>query len=117
MRDYVQAVRAVWDCWQNDAKLDVTNDHYDINLMVPLFNPGPIAHPNIPIHLAAVNRFMCSIAGEVADGIRPHPVCTPSYIKSVMLPAAQVGGRKAGRSLDSFRVCMKPLTALARTEE
>ncbi len=23
MREYVGAVRAVWDCWQNGAKLDV----------------------------------------------------------------------------------------------
>src|SRR4051812_4337722 len=117
MRDYVQAVRAVWDCWQNGTKLDVANDRYSINLMVPLFNPGPIEHPGIPIHLAAVNRFMCTVAGEVADGIRPHPVCTPSYIENVMLPAVQAGARKAGRPLDTFRVCMKPLTASADTEQ
>jgi probable F420-dependent oxidoreductase len=117
MREYVQAVRAVWDCWQNGTKLDVRGQHYNINLMVPLFNPGPIAHPDIPIHLAAVNKVMCAVAGEVADGVRPHPVCTPSYIEEVMLPAVRAGARKAARSLDSFRVCMKPLTASARTEE
>jgi probable F420-dependent oxidoreductase len=117
MREYVQAVRAVWDCWQNGTKLDVRGLHYNINLMVPLFNPGPIAHPDIPIHLAAVNKVMCRVAGEVADGVRPHPVCTPSYISKVMLPAVQSGARKAGRSLDAFRVCMKPLTASARTAE
>ena len=50
IRDYVQAVRAVWDCWQNGTRLDVANEHYSMNLMVPLFDPGPIAHPDIPIH-------------------------------------------------------------------
>jgi probable F420-dependent oxidoreductase len=116
MREYVQALRAVWDCWQNGTKLDVRGQHYNINLMVPLFNPGPIAHPGIPIHLAAVNKVMCAVAGEVADGVRPHPVCTPSCINEVMLPAVRAGARKAGRSLASFRVCMKPLAASARTE-
>jgi len=117
MREYVAAVRAVWACWQNGTKLDVRGDHYTIDLMVPLFDAGPIAHPRIPIHLAAVNSVMCQVAGEVADGIRPHPVCTPSYIAEVMLPAARRGAAKAGRGLADFRVAMKPLVASARTEE
>jgi probable F420-dependent oxidoreductase len=116
MREYVRAVRAVWDCWQNGTPLDVRGTHYNINLMVPLFDPGPIEHPAIPIHIAAVNAVMCQVAGEVGDGIRPHPVCTPSYIADVMLPAVRTGAAKAGRALDNFRVCMKPLVATAATE-
>ena len=116
MREYVNAVRAVWAHWQTGAPLDVKSDHYTINLMVPLFNPGPIEHPDIPIHVAAVNSVMCRMAGEVADGIRVHPVCTPSYIEQVMLPAVRAGAAKAGRSLESFQVCMKPLVASAATE-
>lgn len=117
MREYIHAVRAVWDCWQNGTPLNVTGEHYNINLMVPLFNPGPIEHPQIPIHMASVNKVMCRVAGEVADGIRPHPVCTPSYIEKVMLPAVRAGATKSGRSLEDFRVCMKPLVASAATEE
>lgn len=85
--------------------------------MVPLFNPGPIEHPRIPIQLAAVNQLMSQIVGEVADGLRPHPVCTPSYIAEVMLPAVRAGAARSGRSLDEFQVCMKPLVATAATEE
>ena len=117
MRDYVNAVRAVWNHWQTGAPLDVKNPHYTINLMVPLFNPGPIEHPAIPIHVAAVNSVMCRMAGEVADGIRVHPVCTPAYIEQVMLPAVRAGAARSGRSLDRFQVCMKPLVATAATEE
>jgi probable F420-dependent oxidoreductase len=116
IRDYVRAVRAIWDCWQNGTRIDFKSEHYAINLMVPLFNPGPIAHPDIPIHLAAVNKVMCSVAGEIADGIRPHPVCTPSYIEQVMLPAVRAGARKSGRPMTDFRVSMKPLVAAAATE-
>jgi probable F420-dependent oxidoreductase len=113
MREYVRAVRAVWDCWQHGTPLDVQGSHYRINLMVPLFNPGPIQHPDIPIHLAAVNRVMCRIAGEVADGVRPHPVCTPTYIREVMLPAVAEGARRAGRDPKAVVVAMKPLVATA----
>ena len=117
MREYVQAVRAVWDCWQNGTRLDFHGEHYNLDLMVPLFNAGPIEHPDIPVHLAAVNPNMSAVAGEVADGVRPHPVCTPSYIREVMLPAVRRGAARSGRSLTDFRVCMKPLVASARTEE
>lgn len=116
IREYVRAVRAVWDHWQNGTKLDVQGEHYTINLMVPLFNPGPIEHPDIPIHIAAVNPIMSRICGEVADGVRAHPVCTPSYIEKVMLPAIREGAARTGRSLERFQVCMKPLIATAVTE-
>ncbi len=117
MRDYVGAVRAVWTSWQTGERLSFESEHYKLNLMVPLFNPGPIDHPEIPIHLAAVNPVMCRVAGEVADGIRPHPVCTRHYIEQVMLPQAQKGAESTDRSLDGFAVSMKPLIATAPDEE
>ncbi len=113
MRDYILAVRAVWRCWQERGPLDYQGSHYQLSLMVPLFDPGPIAHPAIPIHLAAVNPLMCKVAGEVADGLRPHPVCTPRYIREVMLPAAAEGARKAGRDPKSLAIAMKPLICTA----
>jgi probable F420-dependent oxidoreductase len=117
MREYVQAVRAIWTSWQERAPLDFRGERYRLNLKVPLFDPGPIEHPAIAIQLAAVNTGMCRVAGEVADGIRPHPVCTPSYIEEVMLPAVRAGAAGAGRPLDRFAVSMKPLVAAARDEE
>jgi probable F420-dependent oxidoreductase len=113
MAEYVQAVRAVWDCWQNGTRLDVKGQHYNLSLMVPLFNPGPLEHPHIPIHVAAVNPLMCRVAGQVADGVRPHPVCTAEYIEEVMIPAVREGAEKAGRTLDAFEVAMAPLIATA----
>ena len=115
MREYVAALRAIWDCWQNGTPLAIRGEHYQIDLTVPLFHPGPIDWPEIPIHLAALNPGMCRVAGEVADGVRPHPVCTPAYIEEVMLPAVRVGAARAGRPLHDFRVAMKPLVATAPT--
>ena len=116
MRDYVRAVRAVWAAWQHRTPLAFESEHYRLSLMVPLFDPGPIEHPEIPIHLAAVNPIMCRIAGEVADGLRPHPVCTPRYIREVMLPAMWAGARAAGRA-GGLAVAMKPLVCAAPDED
>jgi probable F420-dependent oxidoreductase len=115
MRDYVRAVRAVWTAWQQRTPLAFESPHYQLSLMVPLFDPGPIEHPDIPIHVAAVNPTMCRVAGEVADGLRPHPVCTPRYIRDVMLPAMRAGAAAAGRP-SALVVAMKPLVCAAPDE-
>jgi probable F420-dependent oxidoreductase len=116
VRDYISTVRSIWDSWQNKTPLSVHNDHYNLDLTVPLFVPAPVDHPNIPIHLAAVKPGLCKVAGEVADGVRPHPVCTADYMREVMLPAAAAGALKAGRSLEGFQVAHKPLIATAPDE-
>jgi len=115
MREYVEVVRAIWNRWQNNVPLDFRGPHYAINLMPPLFDPGPIEHPNIPIHLAAVNTLMCQVAGEVADGVRPHPICSAKYIANVMIPEVRKGATRARRSLEHFKICHKPLVATADT--
>jgi probable F420-dependent oxidoreductase len=117
MRDYVGAVRAFWDCWQNGTKLNYISDRYKLDLMVPLFNPGPMEFKPPPIHIAAVNAIMTQVAGEVADGFRPHPICTPRYIKEVMMPAFNRGVEKSGRIKIPFSIAQKPLIAAAVNEE
>jgi probable F420-dependent oxidoreductase len=117
MRDYILALRAVWNSWQNRVPLNFQGEHYKLSLMVPLFDPGPIEHPDIPIQLAAVNRGMCQLAGELCEGVRPHPICTPKYIAEVMIPAVQAGARKAGRSLANFEIVPSPLVATAPTRD
>ena len=116
MRDYVGAVRAVWQCWQDHTPLNYESEHYRLSLMVPLFDPGPIEHPDIPIQVAAINPNMCAVAGEVADGIRLHPVCSPLFITDVMTPAVERGAARSGRDAADVDWCMKPLVATAPDE-
>ena len=113
MRDYILAMRAVWQCWQNREPLRHDGDHYKLDLMVPLFDPGPIEHPHIPVHISAINTNMCAVVGEVADGIRLHPVCSPKYIEEVMVPAVERGATRTQRDADVVEWCMKPLVATA----
>ena len=113
LRDYVGALRAIWASWQNGTKLDFQSEHYTLSLTVPLFMPAPLEHPDIRVELAAVNSYMCQVAGEVADGIRAHPVATPRYIAEIMLPAARKGMAKAGRDGSGFAMCVTPLVATA----
>lgn len=111
MRDYVRAVKAIWLSWQTQSDLQFESDHYQLNLNVPLFIPAPIEHPEIPIQVAAVNPYMATVAAQVADGVRLHPVCSPKYIREVINPAI------AADRPDGFEVCLKPLVATAADEQ
>ena len=115
IREYVQAVRAVWRTWQEGVPLEHSGEHYRLSLMNPLFDPGPIGHPDIPVHLAAVRPAMAVIGGEVADGVRPHPICTRDYLEQVLRPAVDRGAAKAGRDPAAIEVVASPLIVTAPT--
>ncbi len=102
MREYVAALRHIWGAFQHEHRLAFKGDFYRFDLMSPFFDPGPIEHPRIAVHLAAVNRQMYRLAGEVADGIVGHPFSTPAYLREVALPAALRGLEKSGRDRASF---------------
>ena len=36
MREYVQALRAIWACWQDGSRLDYQGEYYQFSLMTPL---------------------------------------------------------------------------------
>jgi len=116
MREYVQAVRAFWDCWQNGTPLDFHGERYEINLMVPQFNPGPVDFPDIPVLIAGVNPYMSQVAGEVADILGPHPICSRAYIEEVMVPAAAKGAARAGRDPAEIGIAMRSLIATGPDE-
>ena len=104
MREYILALRHIWDSWQNETKLDFTGDVYTFNLMSPFFNPGPIEHPEIKISIAAVNPNMLAVAGEVCAGVILHSFNTPTYTKEVIIPSIQKGALRSGRSIEDIDV-------------
>ena len=44
LREYVESLRHIWDCWDNGTRLDYRGKHYQFSLMTPFFNPGPSAY-------------------------------------------------------------------------
>ena len=86
LREQVLALRTIWDCWQNGTKLNFKGEFYRFDLMTPMFNPGPIEHPRIPIYISGVNQYMCRVAGEVCDGLHVHPFNSPRYLRESVLP-------------------------------
>ena len=67
LREYVQAVKAVFHSFQTGERLNFEGKHYALTRLQPFFNPGPIENPDIPVHLGGVGPAMLRLAGEVAD--------------------------------------------------
>src|ERR1700757_4778395 len=76
LRDYVRALRAVWQCWETRGKLDFHSEHYTLTLMTPDFSPEPTGLPMVPVTLAAVGEAMLRVAGPGGDGGRVPPLCS-----------------------------------------
>lgn len=116
MRDYLQAVRDLWTAWQQGTPVAHASPHYTINLNVPVFTPAPLDCPPIPLLLAAVNPYMAQVSGELADGLCVHPISTPHYVRTVLLPAVAQGAGKRGRSLEGWSISVAPLVATGPDE-
>lgn len=97
LRDYVGALRASWHSFQTGERLRYEGEFYRHTLLTPVFNPGPIEHPQIPVSVAGVGAALARMAGEVADGFHVHPFHSTAYLHQVVLPAIADGARSAGR--------------------
>ena len=102
LRDYVRALRAIWYCWETRCKLDFHSEHYTLTLMTPDFSPEPTGLPMVPVTIAAVGEAMLRVAGQVADGVRLHPLCSRRYLEEVCLPQILVGMGRGGRARENF---------------
>jgi probable F420-dependent oxidoreductase len=104
MREFILAMRAIWDCWYNGEKLDFRGDFYQHTLMTPMFTPTNTEYGAPRVALAAVGPRMTETAGEVADGLIAHAFTTQRYLREVTLPALERGFAKAGRSRANFDI-------------
>ena len=108
IREYVQALHAIWDAWQTGEKLEFHGDHYNFSLMTPYFSPGKSEQPRPPVFISAVNPYNCRVAGEVCDGLSLHPLNTPKYLLEVIKPNIAKGAAIAGRDPKSVNLSSSP---------
>jgi probable F420-dependent oxidoreductase len=104
MREFILAMRAIWDCWYGGKPLQFRGEFYTHTLMTPMFTPGNAKYGAPRVFLAAVGPLMTEVAGEVADGLIAHGFTTERYLREVTLPAALRGLQKAGRARSSFAI-------------
>lgn len=102
MREYLEVLRAVWQTFQTNERLNYRGKYYKITYMTPFFQPEPLPKPHIPVFLAAVGPAMTRLAGELCEGMHVHAFTSPRYMREVTIPKVEEGLARAGRSWEDF---------------
>jgi len=117
LREMIQMIHAVWDCWQDGAKPSFAGKFYNFTLMTPFFNPGPSAFPRPPIYIAGVNEYMCRLAGEICDGFHVHPLHSIKYLDEFALPLINAGLATSGRPRSACQLTTSAFVITGRNDE
>ena len=117
LREYVLALRAIWDAWQTRGPVSFRGEHYAITLTTPFFAPGPIEHPRIPIYIAAVNAYNLRLAGELCDGVHLHPFHSVKYLREFALPHIEAGLVRSGRPREAVALASSVFLVTGRTAD
>jgi probable F420-dependent oxidoreductase len=117
MKEFISALRAIWDTWQNGAPLEFRGEFYQHTLMTPFFNPGPNPYGAPKVFLAAVGEGMTRVAGEVADGMLVHGFSTERYLREVTVPILESGLAASGRSRADFQLQYPLFVCSGTTDE
>ena len=116
MREFILAMRSIWQCWYEGEKLDFRGEFYSHTLMTPMFTPVNNPHGAPRVVLAAVGPKMTEVAGEVADGMIVHAFSTAKYMREVTLPAVESGLKASGRSRSDFEICFPTFVVTGKDE-
>jgi probable F420-dependent oxidoreductase len=116
MREYVQALRAIWSCWNDREPLSFRGQFYEHTLMAPLFDPGPNPFGPPPVYVAGVGDRMIAVAGEVADGFLAPPLASAAYLRERHLPALASGWRQAHDGPVGTEICAIPFIVTGRDQ-
>jgi probable F420-dependent oxidoreductase len=117
LRDYILALKAIWECFQTEGPLRFEGEFYRHTLMSPFFNPGPIEHPEIPVYIAGVNTRLARLAGETCDGFHVHPFHTPEYVRQTVKPTIAEGARESGRDAEQVALATSAFVISGENEE
>jgi probable F420-dependent oxidoreductase len=117
MREFVLAVRAIWNAWATGEKPDFRGDFYTHTLMTPFFDPGPNPHGPPRVMVAGVGPLMTEVAGEVGDGFFCHGFSTERYVREVSIPALERGRAKAGATMDGYEISAPGFVVAAKDED
>ena len=116
MRDYVGALRAVWNCWQQGVPLRYEGQFYRLDLMTPEFTPGQPGHP-LRLGLGGVSPAWARLCGEIGDRFYVHAFHTRPYLERALLPALARGTVQAGREPTDVEVALTVFVATGETTE
>lgn len=114
MREFVLALRAIWESWQNGTPLNFRGQFYTHTLMPPLMAPPSNPYGPPRVFLAGVGPAMIETTGEVADGFLVHPFHSDAYLEQLALPALDRGLKTSRRQRKDLEISCQILVGTGR---
>lgn len=116
LRETVEAVRAIIRAAANRESVRYEGGYHDLDIRGWVRSTPP-RRAEIPIYAAAVQKGMARMAGDVADGMLGHPMCSPEWIERELIPAYEEGLRRSGRGRAGFEHIASVCCAIDEDEE
>jgi len=116
MAEYVQALKAIFRCWQDGERLDFRGEFYTFTLMQPTFNPGPNPFGPPPIMVGALGPKLTRAVAANADGLLLHPFMSERFLNEQSLVNVDAGLASAGRTRDDFSIVATSIVCTGRDD-
>ncbi len=95
LREYIQALRALWHSFQTGEVPEYRGEYYRLASTTTISPAQPMPYFEIPLYIAGVNTGLARLAGECCDGFHVHSFHTLRYLREVLLPAFRDGRGKS----------------------
>jgi probable F420-dependent oxidoreductase len=117
MKEFIQALHAIWDAWYEEKPLKFEGQFYTHTLTSPMFIPEDKRFGRPRVTLAALGPEMTKVAAEVADGLLCHSFTTERYLREVTIPTIERVLTAHDRPRAKFRLVGMPYIAVSETDE
>jgi probable F420-dependent oxidoreductase len=101
LRETIEAVRLIMSQAHRGEPIRFEGSYHDIDIK-GWVRPHPAPRENVPIYTAAVQEGMARMAGDVADGLIGHPMCSLRWLDEVLVANFEQGLSRSGRERSGF---------------
>ena len=101
LRETVEAVRLIMAKAHTGEPIRYEGDYVNVDI-VGWIRPQPPVREAVPIYTAAVREGMARMAGDVADGLIGHPICSMRWLDEVVIANFERGLSRSGRDRREF---------------
>ena len=97
LRETIEATRLIMQSAHSGEAIRYRGRYHDLEIK-GWMRPHPPARERVPIYAAAVQEGMARMAGDVADGLIGHPMCSLRWLEEVLVANVEAGLARSGRS-------------------
>jgi probable F420-dependent oxidoreductase len=101
LRETIEAVRLIMQKASSGEPIRFEGTYHDIDIK-GWVRPHPPPREAVPIYTAAVREGMARMAGDVADGLIGHPMCSVRWLDEVLVANVEAGLARSGRERSDF---------------